>query len=204
MTALRAEPISYDVFALTDIGVPEYKLLSEIVQQRLSTFKCEKSAHLQDFARGGYRRWERHGSSRTYVLITAVGDSIDVAAFFTVGMTTLNFKNASSNVRKKLMGDISQNDTGAYSIAELARSDDYTNAQLPGSVILDEAKEVIARARRYVAGRFVVVDARPEVFDALYAPAGFKKLHTADPPLGMEDVEFITAGAVVKDWLPRA
>lgn len=134
------------------------------------------------------------------MLITPVENDIDVAGFFTVGMTALNLGQASASARKKLMGDFSLDQTGAYSIAELARSDEYSAQQLPGSTILDEAKEVIKRARSYVAGRFVVVDARMEVFERLYKPAGFRTIEVAKPPMDMPEVEFVTACAVVKDW----
>ncbi|WP_455133634.1 hypothetical protein [Microbacterium aurum] len=200
MTGDPAERISYDVFALADIRHEKYRDLSDAVDQRLAEFRCHRSAHLQDFARAKVRKWEGHGHSRTYVIVTAREDSIDVAGFFTVGMTALNFENAAPSVRKKLMGDVSMSHTGAYSIAELARADDYSSEQLPGATILDEAKGVIKRARAYVAGRFVVVDARVEVFERLYAPAGFKRVDVASPPIGMDDVEFVTACAVVKDW----
>lgn len=200
MTEAPAERISYDVFALAEIRQEKYRVLADAVDERLAEFRCERSAHLQEFARSKVTKWEAHGHSRTYVVVTPQNDTIDVAGFFTVGMTALNLENASSSVRKKLMGDVSLDQTGAYSIAELARSDDYTRHQLPGSTLLDEAKEVIKRARGYVAGRFVVVDAREEVFDSLYAPAGFKRIDVAKPPIGMDDIPFVTACAVVKDW----
>jgi len=133
-------------------------------------------------------------------MITPVDNDIDIAAFFTVGMTALDLSQASKSARKTLMGDISLDQTGAFSIAELARSDSYTSAQLPGSLILDEAKEVIKRARGYVGGRFVVVDARNEVYEALYAPAGFKQVSVATSPRGMEGTDFVTACCVINDW----
>ncbi|MBO0979908.1 hypothetical protein [Microbacterium sp. SD291] len=200
MSASGASRIAYDVFALADIQQEKYQALADRVNERMTQFKCERSPHLQNFARTSVRKYEAHGHSRTYVMITAADDTIDVAGFFTVGMTALNFSQASATARKKLMGDISREQTGAYSIAELARSDDFSSKQLPGSTILDEAKEVIKRARNYVAGRFLVVDARPEVFERLYRPAGFRQIDVATPPRDMQDVEFITACAVIKDW----
>lgn len=201
MSEDSAQRIKYDVFALADIQQEKYQLLADLITERLADFRCELSPHLQKFARSKVSNWEEHGHSRTYVLVTPRDDTIDVAAFFTVGMTALNLTKASTTARRKLMGNITMSQTGAYSIAELARSDDYSSAQLPGEVILDEAKEVIKRARSYVAGRFVVVDAQEKVFAHLYEPAGFREIHLAEsPPQGMDGVRFITACAVVKDW----
>ena len=132
MTAVSAERIEYDVFALADIQQEKYKLLAERVNDRLDQFRCERSPHLQNFARSSVHKYEAHGHSRTYVMITATGETIDVAGFFTVGMTALNLSQAGTSARKKLMGDITLEQTGAYSIAELARSDDYSAAQLRG------------------------------------------------------------------------
>jgi hypothetical protein len=192
--------ITYDVFALAEVQDERYKDLADAIGERLANFDCARSDHLQDFARGKVHNWEKHGHSRTYVMVTPTEDSIDVAAFFTIGMTALSLENAPTSVRKKLMGNINLDQTGAYSIAELARSDNYSSAQLPGSLILDEAKSVIRRARQVIAGRFVVVDAREEVFASLYEPAGFKRIDLAESPRGMEGVKFVTACAQVRDW----
>lgn len=171
------------------------------MHERLKAFECVRSEHLQAFARNTVAKWEKHGHSRTYVLINPVGDGdIDVAGFFTVGMTALDYSNATSSLRKKLSGAVTSERTGAYSIAELARADRYSSDDLPGSVILSEAKRVIGEARQYVAGRFVVVDCQPKVFANLYQPAGFRQIDVAKPPVGMEEHDFITACCLVKDW----
>lgn len=90
--------------------------------------------------------------------------------------------------------------TGAYTIAELARSDRFSAKQLPGSVILDEAKDIIRKSRNLIAGRFLVVDAQEKVFESLYGPAGFTRLAVAEPPKGMPEANFVTGCAVIKDW----
>ncbi|MCK8610128.1 hypothetical protein [Agromyces sp. C10] len=125
---------------------------------------------------------------------------VEVAAFFTVGLTSLDLTRASGAAKKKLMGNITMDQTGAYCIAELARSDRFTSEHLPGSVLIDEAKQVVKRARSYVAGRFLVVDAQEKVFERLYEPAGFKRVSVAEAPRGMEDRDFLTACCVIKDW----
>lgn len=166
----------------------------------MAEFACEKSAHLQEFARGKVAKWESHGHSRTYVMLVAADERIDVAAFFTIGMAMLDMENVDPKLVKRLSGEISTPRTGAFSIAELARSDAFSTAQLPGSVILDEAKAVILEARKLIGGRFVVVDSRPEVFERLYQPAGFRVIARAEAPRGMEDAEFVTSCAVAKNW----
>lgn len=201
MTSLSTGWITYDVLALAELDNEDYRDLREAVYSCLSTFSCHRSTHLQEFARTKVGDYEKHGHSRTYVFICPVGDDdIDVPAFFTVGMTALDLRKASSNKRKKFSGNISVEITGAYSIAELAPSDTYTRVQLPGSVILEEAKHAIARAKAHVGGRFAVVDARRRVFQSLYGPAGFTELHGTDGPIGTTPDDFITAACLLRDW----
>lgn len=193
-------PIEFDVTSLSSLDDEKYAPLKKRVLERLQNFECSRSPHLQDYARTAVHRWERHGHSKTYVFISAFEDDIDVPAFFSVGMATLDLSEVSKTLRKRIMGDFSVEQTGAFSIAELARSDDYTASQLPGTVILDEAKEVIRRARGYIGGRFLVVDSKPAVFDTLYKPQGFKQIGLAKAPKGMEDSDFVTSCCVIKDW----
>ncbi|WP_181137622.1 hypothetical protein [Rathayibacter sp. AY1D1] len=201
MSSPGSDQIAYDVIALAELENPAYRDLRDAVYARLEVFACERSPHLQAFARTNVQRYERHGHSRTYVFICADdGAGIDVPAFFTVGMTALDLTRAGSSKQKKFSGDFSMDVTGAYSIAELARSDEYNGNQLPGSVILDEAKNAIAQAKFHVGGRFAVVDARRPVFEALYQPAGFKELHGTEAPVGMDANDFITAACLVRDW----
>ena len=200
MTEPSNERVPYGVFPLATIMGGEYPGLAATVLAKLEAFECHRSAHLQDFARKNVHKYESHGHSRTYLLITSEGDEVDIIGFFTVGMTAFDLSQASSAAKKKLSGQVSMDQTGAFSIAELARSDRYTTDQLPGSVILDEAKEVVRRARNYVGGRFLVVDARREVFEALYSKAGFKEVSVAQAPIGMEEANFVTACCVIKDW----
>ncbi|MFB2554618.1 hypothetical protein [Herbiconiux liangxiaofengii] len=191
--------IPYDVVALEELRDPRWQSLRERVEECLIAFCCERSSHLQDFARTKVMSYERDGHSRTYVVITPTNDSIDVAGFFTIGMTQLDLSKAAKQVKKKLTGIFSHTKTGAYSIAELARDDRYTSEDLPGSIILDEAFAVIKQARKFIGGRFLVVDARDVVMERLYKPAGFQVVGVATPPRGMEDVEFATACCQVRD-----
>lgn len=202
MSAESPVRLDYSVFALADLSGEKYTDLREAVEARLAAFDCAQSPHLQQFARGQVHKWEDHGHSRTYVLVSPSDEGgIDVPAFFTIGMTGLDLTRGSSGTRKRLSGQISLEHTGAYTIAELARSDRYSSEHLPGSVILDEAKQIIRQSRQLIAGRFLVVDAQRKVFERLYQPAGFKQLALAEaPPQSMPDAEFITACAVIKDW----
>lgn len=193
--------IEYFVVALAEVLDGSQPALAARVKERLAAFPCRRSLHLEKFARTEVHKFERHGHSKTYVFLTPAGeDDIDVPAFFTVGMTSLDLSKASKSKQKKFSGDVSLSVTGAYSIAELARADTYSAAQLPGATILSEANFVIRRAREYVAGRFLVVDAQRVVFEKLYGPAGFSEITTAKAPNDMVGAQFVTACSKISDW----
>lgn len=193
----QAGQVEYDVVSLAELRA--YVDLFDHVKEKLAAFRCSRSEHLQRFANEAVWKYESHGHSRTYVFLTqGEGDGIDVPAFFAVGKAVLNFEHASRSMRKRLMGDISMEVTGAYSIVELARCDSFTHEQLPGRVILREALDVIERARGYIGGRYVVVDSQEVVFDRLYGPEGFKRLALAKSPKGMEDNNFVTSALLLK------
>lgn len=201
MSSSLPPALRYEVFALADVLSPDHPALAQRVTASMASFPCERSAHIQDFARSKVAGAERYGASRTYVLLVPDREfGVDVGAFFTVGLVNISFENASKALKKKLTGSTTRDKAGAYSIAELARSDRYGCSELPGSVILDEAKQVIARARRLVTGRFVVVDSQPHIFERLYRPAGFKQVDVATPPIGMEEVDFVTSCCDARDW----
>jgi len=197
VTAAEQQPLGYDVAAIADLKT--YPDLLAHIESRLAAFECARSPHLQEFARGGYRNYERHGHSRTYVfMVPSAEHEVDVPAIFSVGQASLDFSKATASHRKRLMGNYSQEHTGGYLIAELARADGYSSRQLPGRVILEEAMAAIHQARRHVGGRFVLVDSQELVAERLYAPYGFRRLALCDPPRGMEQASFVTSVLVIK------
>ena len=146
-------------------------------------------------------RHETHGNAKTYLLLTNYSHQPpDVAGFFTVGLQSLSFDKLNNSTKKKLSGNFSYDQAGAYLIAQLARSDRYTTEQLCGATILKEAFRIIASAKTFIGGRFLVVDFQEVIFQKLYEPHGFKRLYTANPPRSMPDSEFVTAGCLIKDF----
>jgi hypothetical protein len=196
---VSGEPqLDYDVVSLAELKA--YPDLLEHVKQKLASFRCARSTHLQAFANEDVWRWEAHGHLRTYVFLSPGDeDDIVVPAFFSVSMTTLDFGRATRSKSKQLMGNISMETTGAFSIVELARCDTFTHEELPGPVILREALDVIEKAREHIGGRFVVVDSQAEVFERLYKAEGFKRVSLAKAPRGMEGANFVTSARLLKD-----
>jgi hypothetical protein len=192
--------MEYDTISLQALESPEYASIRTDVMASLEKFECKRSPHLENFARSKVWDYESSGMSRTYVLTTVLPENVlEVAALFTIGLTTFDFTKLEKSVKKKLLGKISLEIGGAYSIAELARSDKYTNQDLEGMTILNEASKVILNAQTIVGGRYVIVDAQAKIHDTLYSKAGFRVLHPAIAPLTMADKEFFTGACIVRD-----
>ena len=194
--------LTYDVISYSWLFKNADDDTRQEISEMLTRFECARSPHLEHFARAEIARYERHGNSRSYLLLTELSAGhLEIAGFFAVGISTLDLSKTSRSQRKKFSGDFSQTESvGAYSIAQLARSDKFTSAEIPGTTILREATTVITRARSHVAGRFAVVDAQPKIVDELYSEVGFRVVHGAKAPRGMEDREFVTAACVIRDW----
>lgn len=192
----EAQP-DYLVVSLKELA--NHPSLRRHVEDKLASFQCSRSTHLQKYANTGYKRYERYDHTRTYVLLTTSTDDVEVPAFFSVGKAVLNVSSANNSLKKKLMGDISFEQSGAYSIAELARDDRVSSEDLPGEMILSEALAVIKSARKHIGGRFIIVDSQEKVFESLYQPYGFRKLGLSASPRGMEDKSFVTSVFMAKD-----
>ena len=179
--------------------------MREAVAGELKKFRCNRSAQIEAFAHDSVDRFERDDNLRTYVFVAPAveGAAMRILGLFAVGMTVLDyFAVVTKSKKKRLMGEVSVEVAGAYSIAELARSDEVSPEELPGKAILDEAVTAIAQAHASVGGRWIAVDCREEVFRALYEPAGFRIFNAkASSPSGMRDVDFLTACCVTKTLL---
>lgn len=201
--------LNYAVIPLSAIRDGQSPRLADAVTESLKSFKCSRSKHIQEFITGNVLDLEDGGWVRTFVFLAPTGeDGICVPAFFAVGLTAVQMADEDGKVRgnakKRLLGGTPQlrsGIVGSYCITDLARSDEYTSQDLPGSLILDEAKKVIRDVQSQCGGRIITVDARPKVFHSLYEPQGFKRLDTRVSPNDDEDDEFIVACCSIKNWV---
>jgi hypothetical protein len=196
----RLGALSYDVFPLSALASDDNSILRDRVKESLATFECSRSPTLEGLARKDVWRRENHGNSKTYLLVTVRDNTVDVAAFFTLGMGAVDLSDVSPSKKKKLLGNFSAQFVAGFLIAGLARSDRYQSDELPGPVILDEAKRVIAHARKRIGGRYAIVDAQPTVFDKVYAPVGFRQVAVANPPRDQPEQSFNTYMMKITDW----
>lgn len=201
--------LNYAVIPLSMIRDGRSPSLDEAVAESFKNFRCSRSEHIQEFITENVFGLEDGGWVRTFVFLAPTEeDGICVPAFFAIGLTAVQVADEDGKVRgnakKKLLGGTPQlrsGVVGSYCITDLARSDEYSSEDLPGSIILDEAKKVIRDVQSQCGGRIITVDARPEVFRSLYEPQGFKQLATRVSPNDDEDGEFVVACCSIKNWV---
>lgn len=200
--------LEYEVFSLAELrenGDDDVLMLA--VKEQLKSFRCSRSSWIQHFISRTVFEYEDAGWARTYVFLSPSDDGgILVPAFFSIGLTSFSREpnqDLSKTKANKLLGSRPNSRDGivaCFCLAELAREDSVSREDLPGSVILDEAKSVISSVQRQCGGRLVALDARPSIFEVLYEPAGFKKIGTRPSPNDTEEEDFVVAACKIGNW----
>ncbi|WEV47519.1 hypothetical protein OZX62_04425 [Bifidobacterium sp. ESL0690] len=169
----------------------------------LKRFECSRSQSVQSFVSNKVEAIEESNEGRTYLLVCKQPDgTVEVAGFFELCLTSIDFGKMSGKKQKQFKGPythLRDNHAGGYCIGELGRSDKYSKNELPGKVILKEARSLIGRSQNVVGGRYALIDARREIFENLYRPAGFKEVVTTNVP-AEGDMDIVVGVAKVSTW----
>lgn len=140
--------------------------LSEIIQSTdsnrkvkrlLETFNCTRNTDLQNFLHNKAVTFEKNLRSRSYLYID--NDTQEVAAYFTITISTLHTDGISSEVIELLDGykdDIAS--IPCFLIGQLGKSDKFEPRKI-GEYILDDAIEIIDQSQNTLGGRFILLDA---------------------------------------------
>ncbi|MDF7665130.1 hypothetical protein [Bifidobacterium sp. ESL0745] len=169
----------------------------------LMRFECSRSQSVQSFVANKVEAIEESNEGRTYLLVCKEPDgSVEVAGFFELCLTSIDFGKMSGKKQKQFKGPythLRDNHAGGYCIGELGRSDKYSKSELPGKVILKEARSLIGCSQNVVGGRYALIDARREVFENLYRSAGFKEVATTNVPTE-GDMDIVVGVAKISTW----
>lgn len=174
---------------------------AERIMKQLSLFSCQRSQHITDFSREKMTAYEQASESRSYLFLKAKDD--ELLGFFTLGLTSMEWGNIENSdgwrkgftkkQRRALSHGLFKRSgfVGMFTIGELARKDGIGKEELPGALILSAALHYIEEARKFSGGRFVLVDSRRKLFEALYQQAGFVEVDTRPSPNEGEIEEFV-------------
>jgi len=146
---------TYSLFPLSEILVGASSKRN--VRKLLETFKCSRNSDLQDFLHHKAMTFEHHLRSRTYLYLDNATQ--EVAAYFTVTISTLHTENVSAQIIKLLDGY--QDDVESipcFLIGPLGKSDQCESIKI-GTHILYDATDVIDQAQQMLGGRLILLDA---------------------------------------------
>ena len=146
---------TYSLFPLSEILVGASSKRN--VRKLLETFTCSRNSDLQDFLHHKAMTFEHHLRSRTYLYLDNATQ--EVAAYFTVTISTLHTENVSAKIIKLLDGY--QDDVESipcFLIGQLGKSDQCQSVKV-GTHILYDATDVIDQAQQMLGGRFILLDA---------------------------------------------
>jgi len=127
------------------------------VKKLLETFSCTRNIDLQDFLYHKAVTFEKNLRSRTYLYLD--NDTQEVAAYFTITISTLHTDSISPEVIELLDGY--NNDVASipcFLIGQLGKSDKVEPRKI-GEYILNDAIEMIDQSQKSLGGRFILLDA---------------------------------------------
>jgi hypothetical protein len=126
-------------------------------------------------------RYECSGLSRTYLYIAGKDTDLEVAAYFTIAVTSVDYQGISRNMRQKVLGGTpgrdNQDHFGGLLIAQLGRSDGFDKSDITGSEMMEDCEEIIEDARNIIGGRAIYLDCHGELvkFYSLFGYALLKQ-----------------------------
>lgn len=137
-------------------SLKSYKIQTQTDRSK-SSFSCTKNIDLQDFLHNKAVTFENNLRSRTYLYLDNITQ--EVAAYFTVTISTLHTDGISPKVTKLLDGykdDVAS--IPCFLIGQLGKSDKFEPQKI-GEYILDDAIGIIDRSQQSLGGRFILLDA---------------------------------------------
>jgi hypothetical protein len=77
---------------------------TELLEKQLGEFRCERDRDVESFLHEKAIRYERSGLSRTYLCLTRETDAIEIAAYFSIAVTSVDYAEISRNKRQEVLG----------------------------------------------------------------------------------------------------
>jgi hypothetical protein len=171
---------------------------SELLDLLIGEFSCEKDSDVEAFLKTNAVNYEKIGLSRTYLYIDTDDRSAPIVAYFSVAIAATSFQGISKSRKAKVLGFKPGRNTkdhfGGILIAQLARSDRFSQSDINGGKMIDDAEDIIEQGRYYLGGKIVYLDCKEPLIEFYqgngYAlvipepyPSGYYKMFKTLPPL---------------------
>jgi hypothetical protein len=151
----------------------------ELLETLVGEFRCAGDKDVESFLQSKAIRYERSGLSRTYIYIAGSDAEPEVAAYFTIAVTSVDYQGISRNMRQKVLGGTpgrdNQDHFGGLLIAQLGRCDSFTKSDINGSEMMEDCEEIIEETRDIIGGRAIYLDCHEELIK-FYSSFGYALL----------------------------
>lgn len=169
---------NYKTIALNSI-IKEFKkngVSLEVLGETLFKFKCGKNADEEDFLHNKAIAFENTNKARTYLLV----NGSEIIAYYSLAFKSIDLAEVSrQKVKDITAGEVNIKTYPAYLIGHIAKADGVQDKI--GYEMLDNARDLIAVAQKYVGGRLIYIDCKDEKkLNEFYEKYGFKYFKTSE------------------------
>lgn len=150
-----------------------------IIHYIIEDFRCERDSSIETFVKNDMIKSDENGNTKSYFIIIENDDYSKIIGFFVLKLTAFPLDKDSEYMRA--LNRNHDNKYGyipTYYIVYLARCDDVKNEELSGDNILNFAIEKIDKARNFVAGNIVTLDAKIKKVCEFYKSYGFWEIRS--------------------------
>lgn len=141
----------------------------KLINAGIQKFYCKKNTDIESFIKTKSIDFEKNNMCRTYLVldedILTESGQFSIIGFFSITTTTLQISSFTNTARRRLFGRFypkKQNYVPIFLIGQLGRNDIYSSVHMPGETLLDEAINIIHKAKRYIGGQLVLLECQPK------------------------------------------
>ncbi|MDR0853355.1 MAG: hypothetical protein LBN34_03200 [Clostridiales Family XIII bacterium] len=125
----------------------------KILDWKIEDFSCARDPDVERFLKNDALRYESEGYGRTYLYTTHDKGQSRIMAFFTVAITSTDFRDISKSRKRKVLhskpGRDGQDFFGGILVGQLGRADGFDSTDINGQEMLNGAEIIIEMGREH-------------------------------------------------------
>jgi hypothetical protein len=160
----------------------------ELLEAQLREFHCERDADVESFIHNRAISYEISGLSRTFLYLGGDERKVEIVAYFTLALTSVNFSGISDKKRQKVLGKTpgrnSQDHFAGILVGQFARCDGFGNDTISGAEMIRDCDGIIEEGRNYLGGKVAYLDCRNPLIK-YYERYGYQLLRQESTSTGL-------------------
>jgi hypothetical protein len=160
----------------------------ELLKAQLREFRCTRDTDVESFIHNRAIDYEISGLSRTFLYLGGDADRVEIAAYFTLALTSVNFADISDKKRQKVLGRTpgrtSQDHFAGILVGQFARCDGFGNDVISGTEMMRDCEGIVEEGRNYLGGKVAYLDCRGTLI-TYYERYGYQLLRQEPTDTGL-------------------